>query len=53
MFYIRVTEAANPITYHFVYSKTKDELYCIYWALFLIEEKRENLNLLLTLGYFG
>ena len=29
---------------NFLYSKTKDQVYCIYWALFLKEEKRKSLK---------
>ena len=35
---------------NFVYSKAKDRVYCIYCALFLTEEKRNNLNFFVNVG---
>ena len=36
---------------NFVYSKTKDEIYCIYSTLFLTEEKRISLKSFVNEGY--
>ena len=38
---------------NFLYNKTKDEVYCIYCALFLTEEKRKSLKCVVKLRYSG